>query len=155
MMGKRDLANELLKNFKTKSIKKTKKTEPTLEVRTSTNSDPELISGVLTNLINERGWKSGIAEGTILVSWARIIGAEIAQHTTPLSISEGVLTVQASSTPWATQLSLMSGQLLEIIQSDTAGTLVETIVFIGPQRPSWKRGIRTIKGARGPRDTYG
>jgi predicted nucleic acid-binding Zn ribbon protein len=26
---------------------------------------------------------------------------------------------------------------------------------IGPQAPSWKRGIRSIRGARGPRDTYG
>ncbi len=154
-MGKRDLANELLKNFKAKSIKRTQKTKPIQEVRTSINSDPELISGALTNLINERGWRSGIAEGTLFLSWARIIGTEIAQHTNPLSISDGVLTVQASSTAWATQLSLMSGQLLEIIQRDTAGTLVETLVFIGPQKPSWKRGIRTIKGARGPRDTYG
>ncbi len=154
-MGKRDLANELLKSFKTKSIKRREKTEPSQKVHTSTSSDPELISGVLNNLINERGWESGIAEGTLFVSWARIIGAEIARHTTPLSISDGVLTVQASSTAWATQLSLMSGQLLEIIQRDTTGVLVETIVFIGPRRPSWKRGIRTIKGARGPRDTYG
>ncbi len=154
-MGKRDLANELLKSFKTKSIKRREKTEPSQKVHTPTSSDPELISGVLNNLINERGWESGIAEGTLFVSWARIIGAEIACHTTPLSISDGVLTVQASSTAWATQLSLMSGQLLEIIQRDTTGVLVETIVFIGPRRSSWKRGIRTIKGARGPRDTYG
>ncbi len=154
-MGKRDLANELLKSYRTKSIKRREKTEPIQKVRTSTSSDPELIGGVLTNLINERGWKSGIAEGTLFVSWERIIGAEIARHTTPLSISDGVLTVRASSTPWATQLSLMSGQLLEIIQRDTTGVLVETIVFIGPQKPSWKRGLRTIRGARGPRDTYG
>ncbi len=154
-MGKRDLAHELLKSYRTKSIKRREKTEPIQKVRTSTSSDPELIGGVLTNLINERGWKSGIAEGTLFVSWERIIGAEIARHTTPLSISEGVLTVRASSTPWATQLSLMSGQLLEIIQRDTTGVLVETIVFIGPQKPSWKRGLRTIRGARGPRDTYG
>ncbi len=154
-MGKRDLAHELLKSFKTKSIKRTKKTALIQKVRTSTNSEPELIGGVLTNLINERGWESGIAEGTLFLSWAKIIGAEIARHTTPLSILDGVLTVQTSSTPWATQLSLMSGQLLEIIQRDTAGTLVETLVFIGPQKPSWKRGIRTIRGARGPRDTYG
>ncbi len=154
-MSKRDLANELLKSFRTKSIKRREKTAPIQKVHTARSSEPELISGVLNNLINERGWESGIAEGTLFVSWVRIIGVEIARHTTPLSISDGVLTVRASSTAWATQLSLMSGQLLEIIQRDTAGVLVETIVFIGPQKPSWKRGIRTIRGARGPRDTYG
>jgi predicted nucleic acid-binding Zn ribbon protein len=25
---------------------------------------------------------------------------------------------------------------------------------LGPNAPSWKKGIRTIRGARGPRDTY-
>ncbi|NCW43452.1 MAG: DUF721 domain-containing protein, partial [Actinobacteria bacterium] len=27
--------------------------------------------------------------------------------------------------------------------------------FIGPQAPSWKKGVRVIRNARGPRDTYG
>ncbi|MPZ04787.1 DUF721 domain-containing protein, partial [Micrococcus luteus] len=25
----------------------------------------------------------------------------------------------------------------------------------GPQAPSWRRGPRTVRGGRGPRDTYG
>jgi predicted nucleic acid-binding Zn ribbon protein len=29
------------------------------------------------------------------------------------------------------------------------------LAFIGPQAPTWKKGLRTIRGARGPRDTYG
>ena len=31
---------------------------------------------------------------------------------------------------------------------------IETVRFIGPDTPSWKRGPRAIPG-RGPRDTYG
>jgi predicted nucleic acid-binding Zn ribbon protein len=33
--------------------------------------------------------------------------------------------------------------------------LVEELIFIGPHAPSWKKGLRSIRGARGPRDTYG
>jgi hypothetical protein len=35
------------------------------------------------------------------------------------------------------------------------GALVESLDFIGPTAPSWKRGLRTISNGRGPRDTYG
>jgi hypothetical protein len=28
------------------------------------------------------------------------------------------------------------------------------LAIIGPQTPTWKKGIRTIRNARGPRDTY-
>jgi predicted nucleic acid-binding Zn ribbon protein len=50
---------------------------------------------------------------------------------------------------------LMSDDLLKIISSSAPGALVESLIFIGPQAPSWKKGLRSIKGARGPRDTYG
>ena len=50
---------------------------------------------------------------------------------------------------------LMQDDLLKTISSSAPGALVEALVFIGPHAPSWKKGLRTIKGARGPRDTYG
>jgi predicted nucleic acid-binding Zn ribbon protein len=96
-----------------------------------------------------------LAEGNLFVHWKKIVGDEIAQHATPISILDGTLTIQSSSTAWATQLQLMSNDLLTMIQKDTTGVLIDNIVFIGPHGPSWKKGIRTIRNARGPRDTYG
>jgi hypothetical protein len=66
------------------------------------NGDPELISDLVSSLIQERDWKGGIAEGTLYTTWPDIVGSDIASHTTPLSILDGVLTVQTSSTAWAT-----------------------------------------------------
>jgi predicted nucleic acid-binding Zn ribbon protein len=68
---------------------------------------------------------------------------------------EGKLTIQTSSTAWATQLRLISNDLLKTLQQSAPGALVEELVVIGPHAPSWKRGLRTIRGAKGPRDTYG
>ena len=56
---------------------------------------------------------------------------------------------------WATQMRLMQSDLLKTISTTAPGALVEELIFIGPHAPSWKRGLRTIRGARGPRDTYG
>ena len=152
-MSKRDLALDLFKSFKNTSIRKINKPAPSIQV--GKPGDPELISGVLSNLIADRDWDSGLAEGNLFVHWKKIVGDEIAQHATPISILDGTLTIQSSSIAWATQLQLMSNDLLMMIQKDAAGVLVENIVFIGPHGPSWKKGIRTIRNARGPRDTYG
>ena len=155
-MSKRDLALDLFKSFKNTSMKKTSKPASSIpSIQPGKTGDPELISGVLSNLIADRDWDSGLAEGNLFVHWKKIVGDEIAQHATPISILDGTLTIQSSSTAWATQLQLMSNDLLMMIQKDAAGVLVENIVFIGPHGPSWKKGIRTIRNARGPRDTYG
>ena len=147
-----DLALELFRNYKTGF---TKKVKPPAAERTSTPGDPTLISDVLSNLVSDRQWESGLAEGNLFAQWEKIVGSDIATHTTPISILEGVLLIQCSSTAWATQLQSVHDQLVATISSSAPGALVESLRFTGPTAPSWKKGIRTIRGARGPRDTYG
>ncbi len=147
-----DLALELFRNYKTGFVKKVKK-DPV--ERSSTPGDPTLISDVLTNLVADRQWESGLAEGNLFAQWEKIVGSDIASHTTPISILDGVLLIQCSSTAWATQLQAVHDQLVTTISSSAPGALVESLRFTGPATPSWKKGIRTIRGARGPRDTYG
>jgi predicted nucleic acid-binding Zn ribbon protein len=155
-MSKRDLAKDLFISYKTGYIKKplVGRNNAAREVNQNP-ADPQLISDVLKNLIQDRDWQSGIAEGNLFANWENIVGAEIAEHTEPIAILEGVLTIRTSSTAWATQLNLISNDVLASLQASAPGALVEKLSIIGPQGPSWKRGIRTIRGARGPRDTFG
>ena len=51
--------------------------------------------------------------------------------------------------------SLTEDDLLKTISNSAPGALVEQLNVIGPHAPSWKRGLRSIRGAKGPRDTYG
>ncbi|CAB4673022.1 unannotated protein [freshwater metagenome] len=83
-----------------------------------------------------------------------VIGEEISAHANPVSLIDGVLTLQTTSTAWATQLRLLAPQIIKTIQTSASGALVETVVILGPHAPSWRKGLRTIKGSRGPRDTY-
>ena len=147
-----DLALELFRSYKTGFIKKVK---PPIAERSATPGDPTLISDVLTNLVSDRQWESGLAEGNLFAQWEKIVGSDIATHATPISILDGVLLIQCSSTAWATQLQSVHDQLVATISSSAPGALVESLKFTGPTAPSWKKGIRTIRGARGPRDTYG
>ena len=77
-MSKRDLALDLFKTFKTGVTRKPNKPAPT--PRVGQPGDPELIGGVLNDLISDRDWDSGLAEGNLFVNWQKIVGDEIAQH---------------------------------------------------------------------------
>ncbi len=149
-MSKRDLAIDYLRSFRSGVII----TRKVVDGRYNIATDPQLLGDVLNNLIEERDWKSGVAEGTLFTQWATIVGNDIAQHASPVSINENVLTIQTTSTAWATQLSLVQNEVLKTIQNNPFGATIESISIIGPNTPSWKRGIRSTRDARGPRDTY-
>lgn len=150
---KRDLAKELYKYYRSGFRKQRNNNEDT-QVRNK-NTDPQSLQSVLSEVTANRNWSQGVAEGSLFSDWQQIVGGEIALHTTPISLVDGKLTIQSSSSAWATQMRLMKDELLKIISTTAPGALVEELIFIGPHAPSWKRGLRTIRGARGPRDTYG
>ena len=150
---KRDLAKDLYKFYRS-SFKKSKNTDQSNENR-ERNADPQSIQSILSEVIANRNWSQGVAEGSLFSDWKMIVGDEIAEHTTPISLVDGKLTIQSSSTAWSTQMRLMKNDLLKTISTTAPGALVEELIFIGPNAPSWKRGLRSIRGARGPRDTYG
>jgi predicted nucleic acid-binding Zn ribbon protein len=148
---KRDIARELFRSYRSGARKKR---EIVQEERVDLG-DPEKIGNILSELIDTRDWRKGIAEGNLFSDWREIVGADIADHSTPITLFEGKLTIQTSSTAWSTQLRLMSSELLGKIRQSAPGALVDELVIIGPHAPSWKRGLRTIRGAQGPRDTFG
>lgn len=148
---KRDIARELFRSYRSGARKKR---EIVQEERVDLG-DPEKIGNILNELVDSRDWRKGIAEGNLFSDWREIVGADIADHSTPITLFEGKLTIQTSSTAWSTQLRLMSSELLGKIRQSAPGALVDELVIIGPHAPSWKRGLRTIRGAQGPRDTFG
>jgi predicted nucleic acid-binding Zn ribbon protein len=154
-MTKRDLALDLFHSFQTQQNSNTKYRKKLRKESMSVVGDPQPIENLLSDLVDERDWRSGIAEGTLFSTWSSVVGPEISSHADPISLLDGVLTIQTSSTAWATQLQLVAPDLLATIHASAPGALVESVAIIGPQGPSWRKGIRTIRGARGPRDTYG
>ena len=74
--------------------------------------------------------------------------------TEPTALREGVLSVTAESTAWATQLRMVQAQLLAKIAAAVGDGVVTALKITGPTAPSWRKGPLHISG-RGPRDTYG
>ena len=117
--------------------------------------DPKLLGDQLDQFVVERGWVVDVAVGAVIGRWPQIVGPEIAQHCAPVDFVDGVLTVRADSTAWATQLRLLSSSLLTRLAEDVGEGTVAEIRVVGPGAPSWSRGQRRVQDGRGPRDTYG
>ena len=62
--------------------------------------------------------------------------------------------ITAESTAWATQIRLLSRQVLARIDATAGAGVVRSIQVHGPAAPSWSHGSRRVRGP-GPRDTYG
>ncbi len=116
--------------------------------------DPQLFGAVLERLLKQRGWEKPKAEATVFGAWEKVVGEDIAKHSRPVKLDDGVLTVEAESTAWATQLRMLAATLLRNIASEVGHNVVKKLTIHGPAAPSWQRGPRRVQG-RGPRDTYG
>ena len=161
MSENRDLARSLLAAARRRANKFNRERElrkngknPRIESdQSSEYQGPQLLNQSLEELIAQRGWREKMKDSDLFVRWSELVGAEIADHVQPLSFSQGVLTLSAESTAWATQIRLIHGQIRTTLTN--AGFEVSEIIVKGPHAPSWRKGGRSVKGGRGPRDTYG
>jgi predicted nucleic acid-binding Zn ribbon protein len=117
--------------------------------------DPKLLSDAVERLVETKGWTTEINLHTLLARWALLVGAANAAHSRPEGYAETVLTVRADSTAWATQLRYMAPQLVAMLNDQLGDGTVTRIKVLGPDAPSWKKGPRSVRDGRGPRDTYG
>ena len=116
--------------------------------------DPTLLGDQMERLLVDRGWNVDVAVGAVMGRWPAIVGTDVSAHCTPVTFGDGVLTVRADSTAWATQLRLMSSSILGRLEAEVGKDTVTELRVQGPSAPSWTRGLRKSTGP-GPRDTYG
>ncbi|MGH3743521.1 MAG: DUF721 domain-containing protein [Mycobacteriales bacterium] len=116
--------------------------------------EPTSFGAALEELLADRGWQGDAAVAAVTADWEATVGADLAAHCRPASLRSGTLTITAESTAWATQIRLLSAQLIARIAQSFGEGLVRAVVVHGPTGPSWTHGPRRVPG-RGPRDTYG
>lgn len=117
--------------------------------------DPQPIAGLVARLVDDRGWELDLRVRGLFARWEDLVGAEVADHCRPESFADGRLFVRADSTAWATQLRLLAPALVRRLNDDLGAGTVTAVEVQGPQQPSWRRGLRSVRDGRGPRDTYG
>jgi predicted nucleic acid-binding Zn ribbon protein len=117
--------------------------------------DPQLLDSTIGRLIAEQGWGTDVRVHGVFSRWDAIVGREVAQHCAPESFNDGKLVVRTDSTAWATQMRLLAPTVVRRLNEELGDGTVTLIDVQGPHGPTWKRGPRSVRDGRGPRDTYG
>ena len=117
--------------------------------------DPQLLDSTIGRLIADQGWGTDVRVHGVFTRWDTIVGREVAQHCLPESFGESRLVVRTDSTAWATQMRLLAPTVVRRLNEELGDGTVTVIEVLGPQGPSCKRGMRSVRDGRGPRDTYG
>ena len=117
--------------------------------------DPKLLSSAVEDLVRAKGWSTDINVHTLMARWPLLVGPANATHSRPEAYADAVLTVRTDSTAWATQLRMMAPQLVALLNEHLGDGTITRVAILGPDAPSWKKGRRTVRDGRGPRDTYG
>ncbi|WP_243058310.1 DUF721 domain-containing protein [Nocardioides sp. SR21] len=117
--------------------------------------DPQLLDSTLGRLVADHGWELDLRVHGVFGRWAELVGDEVAAHCTPESFADGRLVVRTDSTAWATQLRLLAPTVVRRLNEELGHGTVTVIDVLGPHLPTWKKGPRSVRDGRGPRDTYG
>lgn len=117
--------------------------------------DPQLLDTTVGKVVADRGWDLHLRIQGVFGRWVEILGPEVGAHSTPEQFADGRLVVRTDSTAWATQLKLLAPTVLRRLNEELGHGTVTVIEILGPQAPSWKKGLRSVRDGRGPRDTYG
>jgi predicted nucleic acid-binding Zn ribbon protein len=117
--------------------------------------DPQLLDNTIGRLIAEQGWGTDVRVHGVFTRWEHLVGRDVAMHCTPEAYADGKLTVRTDSTAWATQMKLLAPTVVRRLNEELGEGTVTLIDVLGPTGPSWKRGLRSVRDGRGPRDTYG
>jgi predicted nucleic acid-binding Zn ribbon protein len=83
--------------------------------------DPQPFGRLVSRVSVDRGWSNRLTDATVLGRWPQLVGPDVADHCTPVSLRDGELTLQAESTAWATQLRTLQRQLLTRLAPPRSG----------------------------------
>jgi hypothetical protein len=116
--------------------------------------DPQPLGAAIEGLLDDQGWRTSAAVGSVFGRWEQIVGEALAAHTRPGGFTDGELLVIADSTAWATQVRLLRAQLIRRLNSELGNGTVTGVKVRGPMPPQ-QRGQWRVRDTRGPRDDYG
>lgn len=116
--------------------------------------DPQPLQAAIDGLLDDQGWRTAAAVGSVFGRWGQIVGQDLAVHTRPGGFTDGELMVIADSTAWATQVRLLAAQLVRRLNSELGDGTVIRVKVTGPVPPR-RSGPWRVRDGRGPRDDYG
>lgn len=157
-----DLARSIARGLAGKTPKQQRTSSRRRRVARETSSsgshpddrDPQKIDTTMGRFVTDQGWETELRVHGVFSRWESIVGRDVGAHVRPESYADGRLVVRTDSTAWATQMKLLTPDVVRRLNDVLGDGTVQVIDVIGPRGPTWTKGRLRVKG-RGPRDTYG
>ncbi len=89
----------------------------------------ESIKHIVTQVLDNLGMEKKVRESRAISSWKEIVGERIARNTHPYKIQKGILFVSTFSSVWSQELSLMSQEIKERINSFLGEDVIKEMRF--------------------------
>ena len=106
------------------------------------SAGPQPLGDIFSKFIAQRGWKEPVAVGSVLADWSSIVGPQIAENAKVESFENATLILRASSTAWATQLRLLTPQLMHKFNDVLGAGVITKLEIKGPAGGNYGRGSR-------------
>lgn len=121
--------------------RRSKKPRPKTEHYVKT-SGPQSLGDVFSKFIAQRGWKEPVAVGSVLADWSSIVGEQIAENAKVETFENATLVLRTSSTAWATQLRLLTPQLMHKFDEVLGPGVITKLEIKGPAGGNYGRRPR-------------
>ncbi len=90
---------------------------------------PRALGDAIEELVTTIGIAAPLRRFSVLTSWERIVGEQVAKVATAERIDDGVLIVRVASAPWRAELTMRRGDILGKIAAVVGEGVVRDIRF--------------------------
>ncbi len=92
---------------------------------------PAELGSVMTAIAGNGVWTANMKLAQLRNHWDQVVGQAIASHSAVADFTDGVLTIRAESTVWATQRPTLSPELTDTIRRNLKGLTITEIGVTG------------------------
>ena len=90
----------------------------------------EHIAGAIKKLIKKKGLEKGINQQKAVEVWEEVVGQKIKEHTEPLEVKFGVLTVKTTNPVWRQELQFQKNDIIKSINKKLIKATIKDVRFI-------------------------
>ncbi len=92
-------------------------------------SRPKPIKNIIIELLKAYGLKDKFDQYLAIAYWESCVGKEIASHTTPIEVENGIVFVQVDSDTWRNELVFFKHEIIQRLNERIGKPVVQEIKF--------------------------
>ena len=88
------------------------------------------LKAAINKLLQTAGLESSVSQNKALLIWDDVVGAKVAENTTPEKVEAGTLYIKASNPTWRQELMFKKEEILKKLNKKLGEKIIKEIKFI-------------------------